>query len=51
MGDLSKMWSICGNCPYWEIYDPPYSCAITEQKYRDMFEIQEVDKQYAEEER
>ena len=34
MNDLSEMWNICHDCPYWEVCDPPYICAVTEEKYR-----------------
>ena len=33
MNDLSEMWSICHDCPYWEVCEPPYNCAETEEKY------------------
>ena len=32
--DLSKMWPICKDCPYWEVCEPPYNCAKTELKYQ-----------------
>lgn len=32
--DLSEMWAICHDCPYFEVCEPPYSCAVTENKYR-----------------
>ena len=34
MSDLSEMWTICHDCPYFEVCEPPYSCAVTEKKYR-----------------
>jgi hypothetical protein len=34
MNDLSEMWSICHDCPYWEVCEPPYNCAETEKKYQ-----------------
>ena len=32
--DLDEMWSVCHDCPYWEVCEPPYNCAVTEAKYR-----------------
>ena len=32
--DIDKMPVICHDCPYWEVCEPPYNCAETEQKYQ-----------------
>ena len=32
MNDLNEMWSICHDCPYWEVCDSPYNCTVTELK-------------------
>ncbi len=32
MNDLNEMWSICHDCPYWEVCNPPYNCTATELK-------------------
>lgn len=37
MNDLSEMWTICHDCPYFEVCEPPYNCAVTENKYRHRF--------------
>jgi hypothetical protein len=34
MNDLSQMWPVCHDCPYWEVCESPYICADTEQKYQ-----------------
>ena len=34
MSDLSEMWTICHDCPYFEVCEPPYSCVVTENKYK-----------------
>ena len=38
MNDINKMWSICHDCPYWEVCDPPYNCVATEQKIKALFD-------------
>lgn len=35
MNNIDEMWSICHDCPYWEICEPPYICEITEEKMKD----------------
>lgn len=34
MNNIDEMWSICHDCPYWEVCDPPYICEITEEKIK-----------------
>ena len=34
MNNPNDMWTICHDCPYWEVCEPPYNCAVTEKKYR-----------------
>lgn len=34
VNDLSEMWTICNDCPYWEVCKPPYICTETESKYK-----------------
>ena len=36
MNKLDEMYRICQYCPAWEICDPPYVCALTEQKLEKM---------------
>ena len=35
LNNIDEMWSICYDCPYWEVCDPPYICEVTEQKMKD----------------
>ena len=42
MNDINEMWTICQNCPYWEVCEPPYICVETEAKYRNDNEDKEA---------
>lgn len=35
MNNIDEMWSICHDCPYWEVCEPPYICENTEKKMKD----------------
>lgn len=34
MNNIDEMWSICHDCPYWEVCDPPFICEVTKQKMK-----------------
>lgn len=39
MNNIDEMWSICHDCPYWEVCKPPYICEVTEQKMKDQIQL------------
>ena len=34
MNDINEMWTICHDCPYWEVCEFPYNCEAIELKYK-----------------
>lgn len=34
MNNIDEMWTICHDCPYWEVCEPPFICEVTKEKIK-----------------